>query len=119
MEPWIAVPPPRDAVPAPLGCGISIVGLIEPTVWTHQSGAGTGHILERLRRIAAGATAGVVTVESGHIAVAALLADADRLLYQAKQAQKGTFRHAVVPNGRTPGRRLARSPLIGGHDVDE
>jgi diguanylate cyclase (GGDEF)-like protein len=74
--------------------------VVLPETTAESARAATGQILERLRDVTAGAevgaTAGVVTVESGHIAVAALMADADRLLYEAKGAEKGTFRHAVV-----------------------
>ncbi len=97
--------------------------LVLPETTAEAARAATGQILERLRNVTGGAeigaTGGVVTVEAGHIAVAALLADADRLLYQAKRAEKGTFKHAVVPNGRASRGRLARSSVTGGQDADK
>ncbi|MGH9010556.1 MAG: diguanylate cyclase domain-containing protein, partial [Acidimicrobiia bacterium] len=93
-----------------------------PETTAEAAPATTGQMLERLRLVTAGlaggASAGVVTVETGRVGVAALLADADRHLYQAKEEGKGSFRHAVAPD---PASRhlLSRSrQLIGDHDVD-
>ena len=99
--------------------------VVLPETTAEAARAATGQILERLRNVTGGAevgaTAGVVTVEAGHIAGAALLADADRLLYQAKRAKKGTFKHAVIPNGPALGKAAAASheSPYGGHDADK